>query len=76
MATTGSVDVNLSEIGRIVNAGTTLGDLVMRGVKDQGEIIGLAIGLSIGIGLLIGLIFLVIALIPALIKKVKAFKKA
>ena len=76
MATSGSVDVNLSEIGRIVNNSTTLGDFVIRGVKDQGEIIGLAIGLAIGIGLLIGLVFLVIGLLPRLIKAVKKFKTA
>ena len=76
MATTGTIDVNLTAIGGTVNASTGLGAEVIEGVKDQGEIIGLAIGLSIGIGLLIGLVFLVIALIPALIKKVKAFKKA
>ena len=74
MATTGSVDVNLTAIGNTINSSTTLGHLVLAGVKDQGEIIGLAIGLAIGIGLLIGLIFLVISVIPRLIAKVKGIR--
>jgi len=75
MGTTGSVDINLSEIGGILNNSTALGDLVMKGVKDQGELMGLAIGLAIAIGLLIGLIFLVIGVIPRLIKVVKNIRK-
>ena len=76
MATTGSVSVNLDNIGEIVNNSTTLGDFVMEGVKDQGELMGLAIGLAIAIGLLIALIFLVIGIIPRLIKAVKGIRKA
>ena len=76
MGTTGSVDVNLSEIGAIVNNSTTLADFIMGGVKDQGDLIGLAIGLAVAIGLLIALIFLVISIIPRLIKAVKGFRKA
>ena len=76
MGTTGSVSIDLNNIGTTINNATTLGDFVMKGVKDQGDIIGLAIGLSIAIGLLIALIFLIIAVIPRLIKTVKSFKKA
>ena len=76
MATTGSVDVNLTAFGGTVNASTELASDVMGGVKDQGELIGLAVGLSIAIGLLIALIFLVISIIPRLIGAVKGFKKA
>jgi len=76
MATTGSVDVNLTSISNTINNSTTLGHLVMAGVKDQGEIIGLAIGLALGIGLLIGLIFLVIGIVPKLIAKVKGIRRA
>ncbi len=76
MGSTGSVDVNLNSISNTINNSTTLGHLVMAGVRDQGEIIGLAIGLVIGIGLLIGLIFLVIAIIPRLIGKVKGIRRA
>ena len=76
MATTGSIDVNLTAFGETVNASTSLASDVMGGVKDQGEIIGLAIGLAIALGLLIGLIFLVISVIPRLIGSVKGLKKA
>jgi len=76
MATTGSVSINLDNVGEIVNNSTTLGDFVMQGVKDQGDLIGLAIGLAIAVGLLIGLIFLVIGVIPRLLKAVKGIRKA
>ena len=76
MGTSGSVSIDLSEIGSIINNSTTLGDFVMKGVKDQGGLIGLAIGLAIAIGLLIGLIFLVIGVIPRLIKGVKGIGNA
>lgn len=76
MATTGSVSIDLDNIGGIVNNATTLGDFVLEGVKDQGDLIGLAIGISIAIGLLIGLIFLVIGIIPRLLKAVKGIGKA
>jgi len=76
MATTGTIDVNLTAIGGTVNASTGLGAEVIEGVKDQGEIIGLAIGLALGVGLLIGLIFLVLAVIPRLIGAVKGFRRA
>lgn len=76
MATTGTVDINLTAFGSTVNASTELAADVVGGVKDQGELIGLAIGLSIAIGLLIGLIFLVISIIPRLIAAVKGLKRA
>jgi len=76
MATTGSIDVNLTAFGGTVNAATELGSDVVGGVKDQGELIGLAIGLSIAIGLLIALIFLVISIIPRLLAAVKGLKRA
>lgn len=71
MATTGSIDVNLTAFGSTINASTGLASDVVGGVADQGELIGLAIGLTISIGLLIGLIFLVIGVIPRLLKAVK-----
>lgn len=76
MATTGAVTIDLDNIASIVNNSTTLGDFVMEGVKDQGDLIGLGIGVAIAIGLLIGLIFLVIGIIPRLIKSVKNIRKA
>lgn len=76
MTTSGSVDINLDTIGAVVNRSTTLGDFVMKGVSDQGGLIGLAIGLAIAIGLLIGLIFLVIGVIPRLLKAIKNIRHA
>ena len=58
MATTGSVDVNLSKFGGMINNSSTLGAEVTGGIADQGALIGLAIGLSIALILLFGVIFL------------------
>jgi len=74
MATSGSVDVNLTAISNTVNNSTELGFLVLEGVQNQGDLIGLAIGLVIAIGLLFGLIFLVIGVIPKLLAKVKGIR--
>ena len=76
MGTTGSMDINLTAFGGTINAGTGLAADVVGGVKDQGELIGLAIGLAVAIGLLIALIFLVISIIPRLIGAVKGLKRA
>ena len=76
MGTTGSMDINLSTFGNTINAGTGLANDVMGGIRDQGNLIGLAIGLTIAIGLLFGLIFLVIGVIPKLIARVKGMKAA
>ena len=76
MGTTGSIDINLTAFGSTINASTGLAADVVGGVKDQGDLIGLAVGLSIAVGLLIALIFLVITIIPRLIKAVKGIGKA
>ena len=76
MATTGSVDINLTPIGRAVNNGTQLGERIIGGVNDQGDLIGLAIGIAIAVGLLLTLIFLVLAFVPKLIKNVKGIRQA
>jgi len=74
MGTTGTMDVNLTTFGQTINAGTGLASEVMGGVRDQGDLIGLAIGLVIAIGLLFGLIFLVIGVVPKLIGKIKGIR--
>ena len=71
---TSSVTVDLDNLSTLINNSTTLGDFVMKGVKDQGGLMGLAIGLSIAITLLIALIFSVIAVIPKIINQVKRIK--
>ena len=76
MATTGSVDVNLTKFGGMINNSSELGADVTGGVADQGDLIGLAIGLSIAIGLLFGVVLLMLGIIVTLIKKTKSMKKA
>lgn len=76
MATTGSVDINLTAFGGTINESTWLAADVVGGVRDQGVLIGLAIGLTVAIGLLIALIFLVLSIIPRLIATVKGLKRA
>ena len=76
MATTGSVDVNLTNFGEMVNNSASIGAGVTSGVADQGDLIGLAIGLSIAIGLLFGVIVLLLGFIVTLIRKTKGIKNA
>ena len=76
MATTGSFDLNLTAIGNIVNNATGLTSAVTGGVRDQGDLIGLAIALSIALTLIFGVIFLIINFIPALLGKFKGLKHA
>jgi len=76
MATTGSLDVNLTNFGEMINNSSDLGAEVTGGVADQGDLIGLAIGLSIAIGLLFGVVILLLGFIVTLIKKTKGVKKA
>jgi len=74
MATSGSVSVDLNNIGNTLDAAFVLSENVIGGIKDQGDLIGLAIGLVIAIGLLFGLIFLVIGVVPKLIGKIKGIR--
>ena len=76
MATTGSLDVNLTNFGEMINNSSDLGAEVTGGVADQGDLIGLAIGLSIAIGLLFGVVILLLGFIVTLIKKTKGVKQA
>ena len=76
MATTGSLDVNLTPFGDMINNSSLLGAEVTGGVSDQGDLIGLAIGLSIAIGLLFGVVVLLLAFIVTLVKKTKGIKRA
>jgi len=71
---TSTISVDLDNVSSLVNNSTTLGDFVMKGIKDQGSLMGLAIGLIVAVTLLIALIFSVIALIPRLINQVKRIK--
>ena len=74
MATTGAVSVNLTTIGNSVNNAAQLAEFTISGVRDQGDLIGLAIGVSIAIALLFGVIVLVLGATIALINRVKGMK--
>ena len=76
MGTTGSVDVNLTPYGYMVSNSADIGAKVITGVRDQGDLIGLAIGLTIAIGLLFGVVILLLGLIVVLIRKTKGLKHA
>jgi len=76
MATTGSVDVNLTTFGASVNSGTLLASNVIGGVKDQGDLIGLAIGIALAVGLLFGIVFLVLGVVPRLVGKLRGLRSA
>jgi hypothetical protein len=76
MASVGTLDINLSNFGDMVNNSSKLGSEVTGGVADQGSLIGLAIGIAIAITLLFGVILLVLGYIVKLIKEVKGMKHA
>jgi len=68
------VNISLDNIALLVNNSTTLADLVMGGVRDQGGLMGLAIGLTVAMVILITLIFSIIAVIPKIVDKTKRIK--
>jgi len=74
MATTGSIDVNLTPYSNMINNTSSLGANVTQGVADQGQIIGLAIGLVIGLGLLFGLIMFVYGKLTGIVSATKGLK--
>ena len=76
MGTTGSVSVELNNIRDSINNSTQLSESVIRGVQDQGDLIGLAIGLFIAVGLLVVLIMYVLGVPTKLIAKVKGLRHA
>ena len=63
MATTGSVDVNLTPIGNILNNTTETGASVTSGISDQGDLMGTAVGITIAVLLFVGLITAVLGII-------------
>ena len=75
MPTTGSVDVDLNNIGAIVNNSTLTGELIIEGVADQGDIIGLGIGLAIAFGFIAGAILAVFGIVFVIFNFAKKLKK-
>jgi len=74
ITTGGDVNVSLTNFQTMINNSTTLADLVMGGVADQGELIGLAIGILLAVTLLFGLVFSIINAAPRIIESVKRIK--
>jgi len=74
MGTSGSVSINLENFETSINNATTLADLVVGGVSDQGNLIGLAIGIALAVGLLFGLVFLILGVIPRIMGKIRAIR--
>ena len=75
MPTTGSVTVNLDTIGEIVNNSTNTGELIIEGVADQGDIIGLGIGLAIAFGFIASAILAVFGIVFVIFNFAKRLKK-
>jgi hypothetical protein len=76
MATTGSLDVNLTPYSTMVNNTALVGAGVTQGIADQSAVIGAVIGIVIAIGLLFGLVFLGLSKIMEVVKKTKGLKSA
>ena len=75
MPTTGSVDVDLDNIGDIVNNSTLTGELIIEGLADQGDIIGLGIGLAIAFGFIASAILAVFGIVFVIFNFAKKLKK-
>jgi hypothetical protein len=76
MATTGTLDVNLTPYSQMTNNTALLGSAVTQGIADQGAVIGAVIGIVIAIGLLFGLVFFGLAKIMEVVRKTKGLKSA
>ena len=75
MPTVGSVDVDLDNIGDIVNNSTLTGELIIEGLADQGDIIGLGIGLAIAFGFIASAILAVFGIVFVIFNFAKKLKK-
>ena len=75
MATIGEVTVDLNTIGDIVNNSTLTGELIIEGVADQGDLIGLGIGLAIAFGFIAAAILAVFGIVFVIFNFTKRLKK-
>lgn len=75
MATTGSIEIDLNNIGETVNNSTTLADRVTGGIADQGSDIGEAVGITITVLFYIALIVVVLGIIFLIFNWVKSVRK-
>lgn len=76
MATTGTVDVNLTKFSEIINNSTLTGAETVASVADQGELIGLGVSLQVAFGLLIMAALFALGIVLSIFAVVRKFKKA
>jgi len=74
LATTGSIDVNLTPISNTINNSTQMASEVTGGIADESDDIGTAIGITISILFYIGLIVVVLGIIFLIFNWVKSIK--
>ncbi len=75
-STVGSFDLNLTAISNTTNNSTGFAASVIGGVRDQGDLIGLAIAIALALALIFGVVFLAINFIPTLVGKIKGIRRA
>ena len=74
MATSGSIDVNLTPISNTINNSTNMASEVTGGIADESDDIGTAIGITISVMFYIGLIVVVLGIIFLIFNWVKSIK--
>jgi len=74
MGTIGSFDLNILTLGNTTNNTTEMSSLVVKEVRDQGSLIGLAIAIAIALTLIFGVVFIALNFIPKLVGKIKGLR--
>jgi len=74
MATSGSIDVNLTKISNTINNSTEMAAEVTDGIAEESDDIGTAIGITISVLFYIGLIVVVLGIIFLIFNWVKSIK--
>ena len=71
MATTGSIDVNLTKISNIVNNSTETGAGITEGIADESDDMGEALGVTLTVLFYIFLVVVVLGIIFLILRWVK-----
>ena len=74
MATSGSIDVNLTKISNTINNSTEMAAEVTDGIAEESDDIGTAIGITISVLFYVGLIVVVLGIIFLIFNWVKSIK--
>ena len=74
MATTGTFEFNLNNVGGITNNTIGIIEKITLELSNQGDIIGIGIAIAISLTLIFAAVFVAIAFIPRLINSVKGIK--